>query len=301
MRRTGPRQVLGAFGLAPTSVRRISGRANIHWRVRAGGAVFVLRRFADGPQADASAAWEQELVSDLRGAGCPAPEALEPPRRIGDGLWLLMRHIEGRRGPQSGVSTDDYRALGGQLADLHALSERLPPRAQRPGWSDFTDAGQPVAGGDVDREGLLKDLRHAAPQAAGPIEAALAAYAARDLPSRFAGAPQIAVHGDFAPWNIIRRGGSLAGLIDFEMAHLDVAAADLAMSRRGYHDAVVEGYCARRPLPAAQLAALDALWTGSLLFGLWRMLQAWRRDDRARPADLAWHLEQLRKTRPYQG
>jgi hypothetical protein len=52
-------------------------------------------------------------------------------------------------------------------------------------------------------------------------------------------------------------------------------------------------------MPEQQLATLDALWTGSLLFGLWWMLAGWRRDSQARPAELTWHLEQLGKTRPY--
>lgn len=259
----------------------------------------MLRRFADGPLAQASAAWEHALVTDLRAAGCPAPQALGPPRPVGDGLWLLMRHIPGRTGPRGGAGDDAYRALGRRLADLHAVLERLPPRPQRPGWGVFTEADRPTASATHSRDVLLADLRAAAPEAAWALEAALAAYAGRDLPRIFAGAPHVAVHGDFAPWNLILRRGGLSGLVDFEMAHVDVAAADLAMSRRGYHDAVADGYLERRPLPAAQLQALDALWTGSLLFGLWQMLERWRRDGAARPADLAWHLEQLRKTRPY--
>lgn len=301
-RPTGPREALRAFGLAPQALRRISSRANVHWRLRAGGEIFVLRRFADGPFAEASAAWEHQLVMDLRAAGCPAPEALDAPRLIGDGLWLLMRHIEGRVAARRRADDAGYRALGRRLAEQHAIFERLPARPQRPGWSSFTEAALPTPGPDsVDRATLLADLRVAAPAAARALEPALAAYEARGLPAVFAGAPRIAVHSDFAPWNLILRGGALSGLVDFEAAHLDVAAADVAMSRRGYHDAVVEGYLQRRALSTADLQALDALWTGSLLYGLWWMLAAWRRDGAARPAELDWHLEQLTKTRPYQG
>ena len=281
-------------------MRRIGARANTHWRVKtAAGETLVLRRYADGPYADASAAWEHRLTGDLAAFGQPAPAALAAPQRIGGDLWLLMRHLPGRKLGAASASDDGYRWLGRELARLHDDLERLAPRPQRPGWGAFIDAALPVEGGAALRRERLADLERAAPDAHRRLRAALDAFEARDLPAVFAAAPRLAIHGDCSPWNVLRRGGEVSGLLDFEMSHLDVAAADLAMSRRGYHDAVVEGYLSVRTMPAAQLAALDALWTGSLLFGLWRILAEWRREGRARPADLAWRLEQLAKVRPY--
>ena len=118
---------------------------------------------------------------------------------------------------------------------------------------------------------------------------------ARRLPERLAGLPQMAVHGDFSPWNLLFRGGALSGILDFELAHLDVAAADVAFARRGSHDAVVEGYLERRALGEAELAALDGLWTGAVLQGVWQVLAS----DRPDPALLEWNLQQLGKTRPW--
>ncbi len=74
----------------------------------------------------------------------------------------------------------------------------------------------------------------------------------------------------------------------------------MAAARRGYHDAVVEGYRRVTPLSDAELDALDGLWLGGILGGLWRVL-----EDRLAAGDadlmhgLGWHLEQLDKTRAY--
>lgn len=130
--------------------------------------------------------------------------------------------------------------------------------------------------------------------------AAAEALEARDLPARLAGLPLRLVHGDFSTWNIKLAGGRLIGLFDFDGAHVDIRAADVAFARRGYHDAVVDGYRRVAPLSDAELDALDGLWLGGILRGLWRVLEG---RVAAGEADLmygmGWHLEQLDKTRPY--
>jgi Ser/Thr protein kinase RdoA (MazF antagonist) len=128
---------------------------------------------------------------------------------------------------------------------------------------------------------------------------AAAALEARDLPGVFAGHPRRIVHGDFSPWNIRVRGGRLAGVIDFDLAHLDVRAADVAWARRGYHDGVVHGYLKRAPLIDAELANLDALWTGGSLGSVWRVLVSRLAEGRLTTHGFDWNLEQLGKTRPY--
>ena len=134
------------------------------------------------------------------------------------------------------------------------------------------------------------------------IETVLAASDAdRDsVPARLADCPLRVVHGDFSSWNIKVAGGRLTGLFDFDCAHVDVRACDVAAARRGYHDAAVEGYLSVTPLSDAELDALDGLWLGGILNGLWRVL-----DDRLAAGEtdlmygMGWHLEQLEKTRPY--
>lgn len=147
------------------------------------------------------------------------------------------------------------------------------------------------------RADLLPHLRATGAEMADAVERALALVEARNLPAAFGGEPLRPVHGDFAPWNVRVRGRSLCGVLDFELAHMDVLAADLAAARRGYHDGVVDGYLEVRPLPRAQVEALDALWIGLLLFGVWKAIEGWRREGR--PGRLDWTLEQLAKTRPF--
>ena len=130
------------------------------------------------------------------------------------------------------------------------------------------------------------------------FRSALETLEARRLPQIFTGEPHHPVHGDFAPWNLLERGGALSGLLDFEIGHVDVLVADIALARRGYHDAVVEGYLEVRPLPDEQLAALDGLWLACLFYGLWSAIEGWERDGVDRPEQLDWNLEQLGKTRP---
>lgn len=292
-------EVVRAFGVEPGAIRRIAARANVHWRVTAGADVFVLRRYAQGPGMDASAAWEAEVVRDLAVLGWPVPRGLAPPKRIDGELWLLMDHVPGRKVAAGPPPPGGYRWMGRQLALLHADLERLPPRLQRPEWMSLIEATLPLGGGPAERESLLADLRAVDRDAAKRFEAALAGLEARDLAGVFAGAPRLVVHSDFSPWNVHVTGGRLIGLLDFELAHLDVLAADVAFARRGSHDGVVEGYLEVRPMPKSHLAALDGLWLGSLFFGLWRVLKGWRRDGRVQPGQLTWALEQLGKTRPY--
>jgi Ser/Thr protein kinase RdoA (MazF antagonist) len=131
------------------------------------------------------------------------------------------------------------------------------------------------------------------------FDEASAALSARDLPAIFANTPRIVAHSDFAPWNLRFHKGRLTGLLDFELAHVDVRAADLAFARRGHHDAVVEGYLERASLPQAELAVLDALWLGGLFAGVWKVLGDRIAEGAVTTHGFDWHLEQLAKTRPY--
>jgi Ser/Thr protein kinase RdoA (MazF antagonist) len=210
-----------------------------------------------------------------------------------------MDHLRGRKLGVANSSEAGYRRLGRELASLHGVLERLPPRPQRPEWDGFVEATVPL-NGLAWRAELLADLRDAAPAAADAFGAALTTLEARDLRGVFAGEARRVVHSDFSPWNVLMSGGRLSGVLDFELAHLDVLAADVAFARRGYHDAVVHGYLEVRPMPRDHLAALDGLWLGSLFFSLWRILGGWRRDGRVIAGQLDWTLDQLRKTRPFQ-
>jgi aminoglycoside phosphotransferase (APT) family kinase protein len=62
------------------------------------------------------------------------------------------------------------------------------------------------------------------------MAAAAGAHRALDVAGA-AGLPVTVVHGDFAEWNVHYVDGRLAGVIDFELAHLDSRPFELAMAR----------------------------------------------------------------------
>ncbi|MFI4974556.1 MAG: phosphotransferase enzyme family protein [Caulobacterales bacterium] len=274
-------------------------RFNTHWRVRAGERRYVLRRFGTWLEPAAGPAWELDLVARLAALGLPVAAPVAPPRNVDGAVHILMPLLPGRALGAGRVDDARYQALGRHLADYHAAAERLPLPPQRPGWTSNVDGALPPAGGAARRAELLWALAKVDAQMARRFDEAARALEARDLPGVFADARRMVVHSDFAPWNLRLRHGRMTALLDFELAHVDVRAADVAFARRGYHDAVVDGYLERASLSAAELAALDALWLGGVLSTVWRVL-----EDRLAAGDvtnhgLDWNFEQIAKTTPY--
>ncbi|HEY3799477.1 MAG TPA: phosphotransferase [Caulobacteraceae bacterium] len=294
--------IVRAFGLEAGDIRRAGGRHNVHWRVRVGDRRYALRRCGVWSETPGDIAWEIGAVHALAAVGVPVPAPVVGPREVGGATWLLMPWLEGRalRFPQT--SETDYERLGAHLAGFHAASADLPALAQRPHWTANVDGALPREGGAERRAQLLAALGEADADMAARLADAAAELDARDLPAVFARYPRRLVHGDFSPWNIRVRRGALVGVFDFDLAHVDVRAADVAYGRRGSHDAVVRGYLKRAPLSDAEFANLDALWLGGVLQGVWRVLED-RLGRGERGADLAfgldWNLAQLTKTRPY--
>ncbi|WP_377355208.1 phosphotransferase enzyme family protein [Phenylobacterium terrae] len=279
-------------------MRLLSRRLRAHWLARTESGLVVLRRYGD--ETDGEIAWEDEVVARLAAAGWPTPQLLAGPLRLGEVAWSLHVYLPGRvlsRGP---AGPRGYRRLGRLLAEFHDALAGLPPPGQRPGWVSVVDGALPIGGGTARRDELLALLERADSEVARLVRRQLEALEARALPEVFAAAPRQLVHGDPAPWNLKSVGGRCVGLLDFELSHLDVAAADLAFARRGYHDAVVAGYLSQRPIDERHLAQLDALWTAGLFHGLWRMLAKAQARGALDPADLAWHVQQFGKTRRYQ-
>jgi Ser/Thr protein kinase RdoA (MazF antagonist) len=300
--------IVRALGAEPRAIRRISHRENTHWKVLTkDGRALILRRFGEKPDLDADVAWESKALAAMDDARLPVAAPLGGPARFDGRLFALYPHLSGRpltsqariTGLQRAAGMQRfYRGLGGALADYHVGAAKAPLPRQRAGWCEMAHGARPL---QDDRERLLRRLETVAPEGARALRGAAEALEARNLPAVFAGAPRLIVHGDFSPWNILVRKGAVSGLLDFELAHVDVAAADVAFARRGSHDAAVWGYLEKAKLPPEHLAALDGLWTGIVLFGAWKALERWPEGEPYDPAALDWNLQQLSKTRPYRG
>jgi Ser/Thr protein kinase RdoA (MazF antagonist) len=300
-RRTALAEIVRGFGVEPDAIRFVAKRSNIHWRVTAGADVYALRRFGVwGRTTPGDVDWELAAVEAYAAAGAPVPRPIGPPRVVDGEIYLMMPWLTGRVLCHPPLADDEFRRLGALLAEHHLATAAMPTPAQRPGMDESAKGASPRIGGIARRGELLGALARVDPDAARRFRAAAEALEARDPPSRLADCPLRIVHGDFSGWNIKVAGGRLTGLFDFDCAHVDVRAYDVAAARRGYHDAAVEGYLSVTSLSDAELDALDGLWLGGILNGLWRVL-----EDRlaAGEADLmygmGWHLEQLEKTRPY--
>jgi Ser/Thr protein kinase RdoA (MazF antagonist) len=292
--------IVRGFGVEPSSIRLVAKRSNRHWRVRSGADFFALRRFGVwGRTTPGDVAWEIAAVEAYGAAGAPVPKPIAPPRTVEGQIYLMMPWLGGRVLRHPPVSEAEFFRLGVLLAEHHAATSRMPTPPQRPGFGECAKGAAPEIGGKARRDDLLAALAKVDGNMARRFGAAAQTLAARDLPVRLAGLPLRIVHGDFSTWNIKVARGRLVGLFDFDGAHVDIRATDVAFARRGYHDAVVDGYRSVRPLFEAELEALDGLWLGGVLRGLWRVLESRIAEGSDLTYELGWYLEQFDKTRPY--
>lgn len=293
--------IVRAFGIEPDAIRRVSQRQNTHWRVRAGADRYALRRVGAWLDVENDIDWEVAVVRQWAAAGMPVAAPLGPPLQIDGATWLMMPWLRGRPLGRQPWTDAEYEQLGGLLAAVHLDTAAVPVPAQRPGWTSYVDAAWPVAGGAARRAVLLAELAKVDAEVARRFACAADALEARDLPRVFAHYPRRTIHADFGPWNIRLHGGRLVGVLDFELAHVDLVAGDVAQSRRGFHDGVVRGYLRSAFLTDDELANLDALWLACLLAGVWRELEQRLARGPITEVGFAWTLAQLDKVRPYQG
>lgn len=230
-------------------IRRLRGSGNEHWMVRTGDEQLVLRRF-NGRHDHASIAWEFHLISELAERGWPVAAAVAGPADIGGQTWALLRRLPGR---QMTASPKTSHQRGELLARLHNDLQTVDV-GQRPDWQRH----------DIAALVILDELDEAAnaiadrwPDRAPDVIPAIAQFAVRTVealnaldPSTM---PSSVVHGDLMPWNILTTGGRVSGLLDFEKAHVDLHATDLAFATWGgkYEFDVLAGYLSVRPLPAS--------------------------------------------------
>jgi len=259
-----PADVLTLLGVRPSRVRPLADvpLGNGNWLVETdGGEPSVLRRYHP-ETAPEDLRYEHAVLAYVAGAGWVVPTALTAPVRWHDRWWCLTRHVPGQ-----GTRAEDARQCvrrGRDLARLHlalrGAADRIGPR---PGWRPQHTAVTIQA---RDRwEARVEGLASASPRlaawsraAAAETRAALAAVGADDL-------PVMVVHGDFAAWNVHYEGDVLAGVIDFELTHVDSRPYELAIARGYRAPDMVAAYRAELdeqgwPLSELEEAAIDPVY-----------------------------------------
>jgi len=173
------------------------------------------KRIARQPNREgaAPAAEEFQTLTVLKAASLPVPTpvALVPASEAFPNPFLVVEYIEGRPevDPQDVPGYVDRYAA--QLAQIHDVDLKaldlsfLPPQGRGYGPS-------PEVTNDSLREGEIRD--------------ALEAYGEIARPN-----PPILRHGDFWPGNVLWQDGEIAGVIDWEEAHVGEPLADLAICR----------------------------------------------------------------------
>ena len=239
---------LDRFGVIATSIRRVRRGRNTHWIVRTKTDRFVLRHYAPDCTRE-EVAYEFAVLHHLNRCGWPVAPPIGDALHSESGIWCVFPYLHGRSPTPRSASgrRSEQMARGRLLARLHADLAALTNLGQRERWlttpEGLFDRGSKRPAADVLREFAGRDaegggiLLEYAERAAGRL--------AELLPSA---PPPIVIHGDLTPWNIRLANGRLSAVFDFDVTHLDLRVADFALSWRGTHDGVLDGYEEESPL-----------------------------------------------------
>jgi Ser/Thr protein kinase RdoA (MazF antagonist) len=257
-------QVLELMGVLPSRVVVLKDvpLGNGNWLVETAAAErFVLRRYH--PQAtQQDLAYEQAVLGYLADVGWVVPAALSQPV-CWEGRWYcLTRYV-----PGEAVRAEDAgqrRRRGRDLARLHSALRGAEERiGQRPGWRPQHSAVTVRAANQW--EECVRGLASVSPRLAAWAQAAatqagesLAALGADEL-------PVMVVHGDFAEWNVHYDHGRLAGVIDFDLTHVDTRPFELAIARAYRAPEMLDAYRAELaacgwPLSELEEAAIGPVY-----------------------------------------
>lgn len=276
---------LGSEGDVTTSVVTVGHNATT-WRVSSGDQTWAVRGTTRAGAHDMVPALLRELHDhDL---------AVPRPRATKVGPWTLVHEdvtysvSEWMAG--QAVAADDVDA-GRKVGMLLAAAHSAVPGdvASRPGWSPLIEFADSSRVGDWSlRSGLT---RLGQPQAERVTVIADAARRVdlhlHPLNREIAKHPAL-VHYDVHPSNVVRQPDGTVALLDWDFAHPDHRAADVAVAQRGWPqaaDAILDGYESKTPLTDDELAALPLLIAARGLDHLATRITAWADDRAAHPID----------------
>lgn len=267
-----PGRVLLDMGLPASRIRRIAQNRNTHWLADTPAGRIVLRRFA-AERSRESVIYELRIIEHLAQRGWPVAEPVAPMFELDGALWSASRYLPGRTSkPRSWAGKlAEQRRRGRLLARLHADLAELAVIGQRDGWLR-ADEGLLARPGQSPVGETLRRFERICPEQA-QVLLSYAERAHERLRELLPHAPApIVIHGDFTPWNLKYQHGALTGILDFEMAHLDLRVADFALSWRGQYKEILRGYDEVAPLePVERALILPIYWIwliGSAVGGL---------------------------------
>lgn len=274
---TDPGAYLAAWGLAGAPCRLVARRENHVYRVETATGPAALRLHRPGLRSGAEMASELDWMAALAAGGLSVPAPRPTPEgaftvAIGGVTADLLDWIEGAPMGVDGALAPlgdpaaVYRALGHEMARLHALSDAWAPPAgfARPSWDADGLVGPTPLWGRFWENPLLT------PAARDLL--ARARDAARDrLAARADALDTGLIHADLVPENVIVTApGPTPGLamIDFDDGGFGARAFDLATAANralradgaeALIGALIAGYETLRPVDRGDLALFQAL------------------------------------------
>lgn len=197
---------------------------------------FVVRRSYRAKEAD-GVRFEHELVAHLRANGFPGPEFVpavdgEPYATLEGRIWRVSVFVDGR--PADATRPGDVDAVAGALARYHGLAEGFEASVPVPGAELVVDAlADRIAATEAQLNAMTGRVSDAA--LGDSLDRALddARGVLGRLRTLYAETPSQLIHGGCRRGSAIFHGDELAVVIDFDSAHCEVRALDLAV---GVHD-----------------------------------------------------------------
>ena len=288
-------KVLGMWNIAPDHVSLIKAKGNTHWRVQRGREDFILRMYRRG-QTGSSIRYELDILRRLHDRGWPVAADVDGVVWREGSAFVLFPLLPGH--PHLPENDQRRRQRGRILAELHCELSALTGLGQRSGWRRGDEAvleSERLC--DQGRERTLNlsrlDLFHSVVRHLEGVRDRLCAAGVSHL-------PVTVVHGDLIAQNLLFLDGTLSGVLDFDSAHLDLRAVDVACARRSRGDEVARGYQEVDPLSDEELGCLDDLWRASVLRYALHLLENESITGEA-VSELEWCVAQLERTQPFQG
>lgn len=221
--------VVAALGLDGSDVEPIiGGRVSEVWRAFRDGVPVALRRsphFRRLPEV----AYECDLLVALAEAGAPVAPVVAGPTLVDGSVWVAFSWVDGTH-PTAPV--DDPAFYGRLLAELHEHTKAPAARlGQRPGWGRLDEfLTVPRPGGGRTMAELLPDFERAFGETGAWLRRLAEEVHEHLNAARIESLPQVVVHGDFGPAQVLVRDGRVGAVVDWDFTHVDLRLADLAVA-----------------------------------------------------------------------